>query len=200
MHEDDEGGFMNPFGGNQWDIVGAQAALMQQAAAPQQRAVANNMLAMLRAGALQPVQQGWQANASPQGVSMPAEEMDYLPFDETQNDGSFDSTHEELRFVSLPQRPFRGERIVLTAFSATVTSPENNVVIDPAIYVGAVQIGSTQGRASIAAYAPTAFGVRLSWPSSGQGTRVFIPLSQLVPVTGADVITCTAQCIGRAVR
>lgn len=140
------------------------------------------------------------ANANPQGVSASNEEMDFLPFDEVLHDSIFDSTHTELRFESFPQRPFRGERVVISAFSATVATPEGNVVIDPAMYVGAVQIGATQGRAGISAYAPTAFGVRLTWPASGQGTRVFVPLSTIVTLTSPDTIAVTVQCIGRAVR
>lgn len=142
----------------------------------------------------------WMKPGVPSGVSTPDEEMDFLPFDEELNDGVFDASHTDLSFISFPQRPFRGERMVITAFSATVSDPASNVVVTPAIYVGATQVGATQGRTPIAMFSPTAFGVRLSLPRAGQGTRIQVPLSTLVTLAGSDEIACSVSCVGRAVR
>jgi hypothetical protein len=184
-----------------FSVVGAPAinlgSFLGAPGAPRLAATPANLAAAVAAAHATPA---WMKPGVPSGVSTPEEEMDFLPFDEELNNGVFDATHTELRFISLPQRPFRGERLIISAFSSTVSDPLSNIVIDPAVYVGAVQIGSTQGRASATAFAPTAFGVRLSFPRAGQGTRIFIPLATLVTLTGTDKIAVSVQVIGRAVR
>ena len=142
----------------------------------------------------------WLQTNQPQGVSTPNEEMDFLPFDEVKNNGVLDATHSSLEFESFPQRPFRGERLTISAFSATVADPLSNVIISPALYVGAVQIGATQGGFPATMFAPSAFGVRLSFPRAGQGTRIFVPIQALVALTGANTIVVSVGIIGRAVR
>ena len=142
----------------------------------------------------------WMKTVSAQGVSTPDEEMDTLPFIESLNNGVIDPTHLELQFVSFPQRPFRGERLIISAFSATVSDPASLLVIDPAMYVGATQIGATQGRVPITMFAPNAFGVRLSFPEAGQGTRVFIPIVALASPGAGNSISVSVGLIGRAVR
>lgn len=137
--------------------------------------------------------------ASPQGVSRPKEDLDPLPFTRltmtTVGSGFLEA---------LPQRPFRGERLVMFATyvpaAGTPFDVGGSVVISPAFYVGAVQIGATQGDTPVAFYAPTAFGVRLAWPAAGQGSRIYIPIVSLIPIAAGDSIIVTATCSGRAVR
>jgi hypothetical protein len=137
----------------------------------------------------------------PQGVTMPNEELDYLPFEQVQFDFG---GGQQKQLIALPQRPFRGERIVLAAFlqvaAGTVSDASNGVVINPAIFVGATQIGSTQGATPISVFGATAFGVRLSFPSAGQGTRIVIPLSNQITLAAGDKVVVTGTVIGRAVR
>jgi len=175
-------------------------AVQVPGAAPGAAPPAAMVRAMMQAGGVGPAGSSWQAGTSGQGVSTPAEEMDPLPFDELLNGGIFDATHQNLEFESFPQRPFRGERLIGGAFSSTLSDPVNNVVISPAGYVGAVQIGSTQGRMPLSAFINQAFGVRLSFPSAGQGTRIFFPLQTLVAVAGMDTIGVSITVIGRTVR
>ena len=140
--------------------------------------------------------------ASAQGVSMPQEELDFLPFTVTQivTGGPTASSG-----TAFPQRPFRGERLIATAVLTQAGNPPVDagglVNIDPAIYVGGVQVGATQGGTPLAAFAATAFGVRLSFPPSGQGTRIFIPFVYTGPALGAgDTLAVSLTVIGRAVR
>jgi hypothetical protein len=139
--------------------------------------------------------------ASAQGVSMPQEELDYLPFVVTQivTGGPTASSG-----IAFPQRPFRGERLIATAIAViggTVVPAGDLVMIDPAIYVGGIQVGATQGPAPLSTFAATAFGVRLSFPAAGQGTRIFIPFTYVGPALGAgDTLTVSFTVIGRAVR
>lgn len=144
----------------------------------------------------------WMRATTSQGVSRPEEELDYLPFDPFELEDGVTQTG---RLSTRPQRPFRGERIILVAVTTFGAIPPGSsaadfVVVDPAIYVGAVQVGSTQGAAPLAMFAATAFGVRLSIPPAGQGTdiRVFL---RLLPGAGAGTrITVSGSIIGRAMR
>ena len=146
----------------------------------------------------------WMQNATPQGVSTPAEELDFLPLegvDFTNSGGA--AADLESKLQALPQRPFRGERIIMSATligaGGGVGDALFRVIITPAIYVGAVQVGATQGSMPAAAFGATAFGVRLSFPVAGQGTRIYLPI--FVAAIGAgDRIIINGGIFGRAVR
>lgn len=135
----------------------------------------------------------WMNATTSQGVSRPQEEMDFMPFTPAAIAiGALIGT-----LTSLPQRPIRPERLVMDANSAGASAVAN-VVISPAIFVGAVQVGATQGATPIAAFGATAFGVRLSMPACGQGTTVTIGVALLV--AAAAITTVVATMFGRAMR
>lgn len=139
----------------------------------------------------------WMRSATSQGVSRPQEELDFLPFDPVivPVDALFGTPS---YLLARPQRPFRAERLVMAA-SIGGTDVSFNVVIDPAMYVGAVQVGASQGAVPISAFSAQAFGVRLSMPSAGQGTdiKIFVRLLAANPETPTVI---TAVLIGRAMR
>ena len=149
----------------------------------------------------------WMGNAKAQGVSTPSEEMDFLPMkqqDRLDGGGGGVPAGASAMLSAFPQRPFRGERPILTAFyvpaAAAAFDVSGAVVIDPAIYVGAVQVGASQGQTPFAAFTAQAFGVRLSFPPAGQGTVINIPARALIPIAAGDSIVLTGVIIGRAVR
>jgi hypothetical protein len=145
-------------------------------------------------------------NAHCQGVSTPNEELDFLPL--TSADftnpaaatGPVDYTSE---IDANPQRPFRGERLILQAIYVPAGGAPRDglfqIVISPAMYVGAVQVGATQGRMPASAFGPTAFGIRLSMPTAGQGTRIYLPFVAIAIAPG-DRIVVSGGIFGRAVR
>jgi hypothetical protein len=159
--------------------------------------------------------------ATSQGVSRPQEELDQLPFEPV---GGAEDGAENAQFGGLaletvadnntgyllarPQRPFRGERLVISVFDTTEVDPlspaaaAQNVVIDPAMFVGAVQIGAAQGSTPVSAFGATAFGVRLSLPAAGQGTDIKIFLRALLAADPDDgrLLVVNAVLFGRAVR
>lgn len=142
----------------------------------------------------------WLGLASEQGVSLPAQELDVLPFDPV----TLDVATSFATLFSFPQRPFRGERLIISAvYTPNGGSPVdggNFANIAPAIYVGAVQVGATQGEIPCATFAATAFGVRLSFPTAGQGTRITIPVTSKIALAAGDTLKISATLIGRAVR
>ena len=173
-------------------VVGAAARRAMARRAPLSRAIAS-------------ARPSWLKLATEQGVSVPDEELDFLPFESVtlSNDGTTVVSSGSL--TTFPQRPFRGERLIMAAYGKVDGTAGDflfAVAISPAIYVGAVQVGATQGATPASSFAATAFGVRLSLPTAGQGTRITIPV--LVPPSllskADDTVTITATLIGRAVR
>jgi hypothetical protein len=151
--------------------------------------------------ALRVARPAWLApEGVPQGVTLPREELDPLPFQAA----TLTNTATTGELIALPQRPFRGERLILGAVyvpsGGSPTDGSGFVVISPAIFVGSTQVGASQGDLPISAFSPTAFGVRLSFPHAGQGTRIFLPIKALIPLAAGDVLTVFGTVIGRAVR
>ena len=146
----------------------------------------------------------WMGDANTGGISAPTEELDYLPLDGIDyTNAGIASADVEDKLQALPQRPFRGERIVLSCIKVTALGVAGDalfaLIITPAIYVGAVQVGATQGKMPGSAFGATAFGVRLSFPTAGQGTRLYIPFLFPALDAGARLIV-TGGIFGRAVR
>lgn len=179
-----------------WDVDGDDLDII---GAANPRAIKlRNAAAMRGRGIVRP---DWAVTLSEQGVSRPSEDMDPLPFVVTQivTGGPTDSFAE-----AFPQRPFRGERLIASAFLTTAAGTIDAgglVLITPAIFVGATQVGASQGETALSVYAATAFGVRLSFPPAGQGTRLYIPFSYRGPALGAnDTLLVAMTVVGRAVR
>jgi len=138
----------------------------------------------------------WMNATTSQGVSRPQEDLDFLSFTPlTIAAGATTGT-----LTSQPQRPFRGERLILNATNITAgTDATGTATINPAIFVGAVQVGATQGATPFQAFRADAFGVRLSWPSAGQGTTINIPVV-LTTVAPAGGVAISGTVFGRAMR
>lgn len=138
----------------------------------------------------------WMNATTSQGVSRPQEDLDFLSFSPLVIAATFANG----TLTAQPQRPFRGERLVLTAVNVTAgTDASATATINPAIFVGAVQVGAAQGATPFLAFAATAFGIRLSWPSAGQGTVINIPVV-LTTVAPAGGVACSGTVFGRAMR
>ena len=139
----------------------------------------------------------WMANTTDQGVSVPQEELDVLPFTAS---GVFDENNTSGSLTAYPQRPFRGERLVLQCIDNSGADQLAGLVIDPAIYVGASQVGASQGTLAGQAFTYNAFGVRLSMPSAGQRRqRQMCIRDRFTPGQGVTV-SYAASLFGRAVR
>lgn len=138
----------------------------------------------------------WMNATTSQGVSRPQEDLDFMSFTPlTIAAGATTGT-----LTALPQRPFRGERLILTATNITAgTDASGTATINPAIFVGAVQVGTNQGATPFQAFRADAFGVRLSWPAAGQGTQINIP-TVLTTVAPAGGVSVAGTVFGRAMR
>jgi hypothetical protein len=138
----------------------------------------------------------WMNATTSQGVSRPQEDLDFLSFVAV----TIAAAGTTGTLTSQPQRPFRGERLVLNATNITAgTDASGTATINPAIFVGAVQVGAAQGATPYTAFSANAFGVRLSWPAAGQGTTINIPtvLTTAAPVGG---VALSGTVFGRTMR
>ncbi len=138
----------------------------------------------------------WMNATTSQGVSRPQEDLDFLPFVPlTILAGGTTGV-----LTCQPQRPFRGERLILTATNITGgADASGTATINPAIFVGAVQVGASQGATPFQAFRADAFGVRLSWPAAGQGSVINIPVV-LTTVAPAGGVLCAGTVFGRTMR
>ena len=138
----------------------------------------------------------WMNATTSQGVSRPQENLDFLSFAPLTIGAGLSTGN----LTAQPQRPFRGERLILSATNITGGADvSGTATINPAIFVGAVQVGSNQGATPFLAFRPDAFGVRLSWPAAGQGTTVTIPVV-LTTVAAAGGVAVNGTVFGRAMR
>lgn len=145
----------------------------------------------------------WMQYLSGQGISHPREELDTLPFTVTQFASGVLAAGALSTAEAHPQRPFRGERLIATAIKTNAgvsTDVSGAISISPAWYVGAVQVGASQGSTPLATFRPDAFGVRLAIPAAGQGTRIFIPFVLGFAQVAGDSTFVSFTLIGRAVR
>ena len=49
-------------------------------------------------------------------------------------------------------------------------------------------------------FAPNSFGVRLSFPRAGQGTRIYIPVQTAATLGAGNSLVVSLSVVGRAVR
>jgi hypothetical protein len=138
----------------------------------------------------------WMNATTSQGVSRPQEDLDFLSFDPVVVAVGLTTG----TLLTRPQRPFRGERLILVATNVTAgTDASLTATINPAIFVGAVQVGASQGATPYQAFRADAFGVRLSWPAAGQGTDIKVP-TVLTTVAPAGGVSLSGTVFGRAMR
>jgi len=149
-----------------------------------------------RTGAVTVPTPTWMNATTSQGVSRPQENLDFLSFVPlTIAAGNTTGT-----LTAQPQRPFRGERLILSATNITGGQDVSaTATINPAIFVGAVQVGANQGATPFIAFGANAFGVRLSWPAAGQGTTINIPVA-LTTVAAVGGVAVNGTVFGRAMR
>jgi hypothetical protein len=143
----------------------------------------------------------WSKNASMQGVSTPAEDMDFLPFTSADLDASGGAlTNFAFALTTNPQRPFRGERFIFTAVQTDDGSDKlDSINVVAPIFVGMVNVGAAFGQIPARVFANNSFGVRLSIPAAGQGTIITVSMIALAVANGKHVIV-SGGIIGRAVR
>jgi len=100
-----------------------------------------------------------------------------------------------IELTAQPQRPFRGERLIINLARSAGAATTSVTLEEFKIGENSQLVGSAALPAET--FNPTAFGVRLAMSPSSPGIVIFARLQSTVP--GGESITVTAAIIGRAV-
>lgn len=132
------------------------------------------------------------------GVSPNTEQMHILPLTPQANNGIFSATVATISYQARPQRPFRGERPLVT-MQATGTTSVGVQPFSTLITVGVIPQQVEIGNIPISLWAPTAFGVRLAMTDAAPGVLINFPVQLPTPnpITTTDTLFVQISLIGR---
>ncbi|MFI4978535.1 MAG: hypothetical protein ACHQC8_07680 [Solirubrobacterales bacterium] len=136
----------------------------------------------------------WKGTA---GVNQPNEMLHVMPLVPDTNNGVFAAafTAATITFISRPQKPFRGERIItnVTASAAATAVPQST-----GIFVGVDLQQVEAGNIPLSTWAATAFGVRLAMVDAEPGIEIRIPVVLVGAALGtSDTISVSVTILGR---
>ena len=132
------------------------------------------------------------------GVSPNTEQMHILPLTPQTNGGVFSAAVAAISYQARPQRPFRGERPLVT-LQATGASAVGVQPFSTLITVGVIPQQVEIGNIPITLWAATAFGVRLAMTDAAPGVLINFPVQLPTPnpIAGADTLLVQIALIGR---
>lgn len=166
------------------------AALMQGITEPQARQIVREELSQFRSQNGLVPWQGMPTRATPRDEAMWPLGLGVLTFDST--------TGVNLQLQVQPQRPFRGERLVLDVRRIGASAAAPSVVISD-LRVGDVPQRIGGGFLPADIFRPDAFGVRLSLDASVPGVLITVAFQLLGPALAVgDSIIIAGGIIGRA--
>jgi len=137
----------------------------------------------------------WKGTA---GVNQPNEMLHVMPLVPDTNNGVFTAafTASTITFISRPQKPFRGERIIsdIAPFGPTASgSPQST-----GIFVGVDLQQVEAGNIPLSVWAATAFGVRLAMVDAEPGIEIRIPVVLVgAALLTTDTVTVSITILGR---
>jgi hypothetical protein len=143
------------------------------------------------------VKPGWRATQLAPGVIAPDQGLLSLPMQGIQGN-TFTATILTITFQGELQKPFRGERLLVTTVR-TGTSAVGRLL-------GNIYVGTDLQQLDISAVdleqlgAPGAFGVRLTMKPAQPGVKIRIVTTLSAAVTASDTIFTSVQLLGRLVH
>jgi hypothetical protein len=141
----------------------------------------------------------WRQRQMAPGVQSPQEQMLPLTFIPQQGGGVFTAALASIDYVARPQKPFRGERLVVDV-RRNGASAQGLQVRGRSFSVGTDLQQASFGDLPLEVFAANAFGVRLFQTASGPGIDVNVTgfLSGGV-LAGADTISLSIVVLGRII-
>lgn len=130
------------------------------------------------------------------GVNPPNEMLHVLPLIAQSNAGIFAAAVTSIQFLTRPQKPFRGERLLSTTTNTGASAPGVSIQ-STAIFVGVDLQQVESGNIPIATWAATAFGVRLAMVDALPGIEISIPCVSVGVLAGTDTVAVTLVLLGR---
>lgn len=136
----------------------------------------------------------WQH--SKHGNHVPDEHLHPLPLNPDVNNGVFAAAFPNINYISRPQKPFRGERllalVVRSGASAAGIFPQSE-----GIFVGVDLQQAQAGNIPIEFWVANAFGVRLYMIDANPGIEIRMPVTLTGTLLTTDTITCAIMVLGR---
>lgn len=144
-----------------------------------------------------PPKPDWRGQLAP-GVIQPDEGMVPLPLAPSANGGTFSATVPTITFQGQLQKPFRGERILVSVVRTGATSTGRLL---SQFFVGTdlQQADITQWDLELVGQA-NAFGTRLTMKAAEPGVLIRALVTPNVALTGTDTIFASVLLLGRIVH
>jgi hypothetical protein len=146
-----------------------------------------------------PVQRpAWRDQQLAPGVVAPGVGLLPLPLTGQENGGVFDINTNRITFVGQIQKPFQGERLLVSTVRQGVSAVGRLIA---QLYVGTdLQQGDITGFDLEQVGDPQAFGVRLMMAPATPGVFLRVVASLNVPLTATDRIITTVTVLGQILR
>lgn len=139
----------------------------------------------------------WRARQLAPGVVAPDQGMLILPLNGTVGN-QFTSAINQITFQGQLQKPFRGERLLVTTVRTGATAVGR---LSSLLWVGTdLQQIDINGFDAEQVGAPAAFGVRLTMKPAQPGVFIRLVATLTLPLTAPDTIDATISLLGRAVH
>lgn len=140
---------------------------------------------------------GWRSRQLAPGVIAPDQGMLILPLVGTVGN-QFTSVINQITFQGQLQKPFRGERLLVSTVRTGATAVGR---LGSLLWVGTdLQQIEINGFDAEQVGAPNAFGVRLSIKPAQPGVFIRLVTTLTLPLTAPDTIDATVTLLGRAVH
>lgn len=171
------------------DVMGPARGRRRRGARPQRKGLID------LSGARTP--QFRQSQLAP-GVNAPDEGMLPLPMRPDRNQGRFALGINNIVFEGSLQKPFRGERLLVTVVRTGVSAVG---ILDTLMFAGTdLQQVDIQRVDIEQVAAQQAFGVRLAMTPAQPGVRYAFDMILSTPLAGADTIDVRLQILGRVIH
>jgi hypothetical protein len=142
---------------------------------------------------------GWRQNQVAQGVHAPQVGLVPLPLTPQTNGGVFTSTVTAITFQGTLQKPFRGERFLMTVVKTGTTATSNFVL-------GQIYVGTAPQQADITPLSLEplgtggSFDVRLQMIQANPGVLIRILATLQGPLTSPDTVSVSMQILGQVIH
>ena len=139
----------------------------------------------------------WRRRQVAPGVIAPDQGLVPLPLTSA-NNNTFDENNPTLTFEGQIQKPFRGERLLVSTVRTGTTAVGRLI---GQLFIGTdLQQGDVQGFDIEQVGSPQAFGVRLTMKPAQPGVFIRIPCSLNAALTAPDTIIATVTLLGRIIQ
>ena len=138
----------------------------------------------------------WRDQVAP-GVAVPGVGLWPLPLTPLTNDGVFDDVTSTIEWRGTPQKPFRGERLVVVINRSALAFNAVRIVV---ITVGTTPQLADIGELAAETFAPDAIGVRLKLDQATPGMLYRIIMRTVGPIAVGESIAVSPQIMGQVIN